>query len=130
MPSSQVKRSYVCAHCLHQPFSRVLSQATIRHGSTGYTRSFSSSSQTNRREEERSDRHEEKVEIGAMSQRLQDMSENNLQEGGRSARKVLEEAGFSEELRKKLEARVQESKFRSDNAAAFAQLNLPVSTRN
>ena len=82
------------------------------------------------RAEERSNAHEQKVEIGAMSQRLQDMSENNLQEGGRSAQKALEEAGFSEELREKLGARVQESKFRSDNAAAFAQLNLPVSTRS
>lgn len=61
-----------------------------------------------------------------MSGRLAQMTDEMLEQGNRSAKKVIKEGGFSEELKKKLEARLQESSFRSENAAAFAQVNLPV----
>ncbi|KXS97919.1 hypothetical protein AC578_4378 [Pseudocercospora eumusae] len=64
---------------------------------------------------------------GAMSQRLEQMSEESLETGGRAARKAVEEAGFSEELKSRLEKRLADSSFRSDNAAAFAQANMPQS---
>lgn len=63
---------------------------------------------------------------GAMSRRLADMTDETLESGGRTARKAVEEAGFSEELKKRLEARIQDSEFRSENPAAFAQVNMPV----
>ena len=62
-----------------------------------------------------------------MTERLAQMTEESIGQGGRSARKAVEAAGFSEELKKKLEERLQESNFRSENAAAFAEINLPVS---
>ncbi len=54
------------------------------------------------------------------------MTDEMIEEDSRRAKKVIDEGGFSEELKKKLEARLQESSFRSENAAAFAQANLPV----
>ena len=72
---------------------------------------------------------EEEAELGAMSRRLEEMTERTVKESGRSARKHVEEAGFSEELRKKLEARIAESTFKNENAAALAQVNLLVSFR-
>ena len=61
-----------------------------------------------------------------MSERLMQMTEEIIDGDGRSMKKAFEEGGFSEDLKKKLESRLQESSFRSENAAAFAQANLPV----
>ncbi|KAL9124381.1 MAG: hypothetical protein Q9217_006283 [Psora testacea] len=62
---------------------------------------------------------------GRMSERLSQMTDASIEQGGKSAKKAVEEAGFSKELRQKLEARIQESSFKSENAAAFAELNMP-----
>lgn len=64
---------------------------------------------------------------GRMSDRLEQMTEEMLQHGGRRAEKIVKEAGFSEELKAKLEARLMDSKFRSENPAAFAQVTMPAS---
>ena len=61
-----------------------------------------------------------------MSRRLAEMTDETIDQGGRSAQKTVEESGFSEELKRRLEARILDSKFRSDNPAAFAGLNMPV----
>ena len=61
-----------------------------------------------------------------MSERLMQMTDEMIEQDGRSMKKAFEEGGFSEDLKKKLELRLQESSFRSENAAAFAQANLPV----
>ena len=63
---------------------------------------------------------------GQMSERLSQMTHESTQQGGRSAKRAIEEAGFSEELKRRLEARIQETSFKSENAATFAELNLPV----
>ena len=65
-------------------------------------------------------------ENGRMSGRLAQITDELIEQDGRGAKKAIEEGGFSEELKKKLEARLQESSFRSKNAAAFAQTSLPV----
>ncbi|KAL9101695.1 MAG: hypothetical protein Q9163_003081 [Psora crenata] len=62
-----------------------------------------------------------------MSERLAQIRDEVIEQGGRSARKAVEEAGFSEELRRRLEARVQDSAFKSENAAAFAEASMPSS---
>ncbi|PGG99519.1 hypothetical protein GX51_06259 [Blastomyces parvus] len=67
------------------------------------------------------------AEEGAMSRRLSSMADESMLEGGRSSRKNMQEAGFSEELKKKLEERIAESAFRSENAAAFSLVNMPAS---
>ncbi|THV51018.1 hypothetical protein BGAL_0126g00070 [Botrytis galanthina] len=60
-------------------------------------------------------------ELGAMSRRLLEATEDALLEGGRAGRKAVEEAGFSEELKARLLERVEASKFKSENVSAFTE---------
>lgn len=69
---------------------------------------------------------EERGETGAMSRRLADMMDENIEQGGRGAEKIVEDSGFSIELKRRLEAKILDSKFKSENSAAFAQLDMPV----
>ncbi|KAL8917105.1 MAG: hypothetical protein Q9208_008144 [Pyrenodesmia sp. 3 TL-2023] len=64
---------------------------------------------------------------GAMSRRLSEMTEQSLEHGGRPTQKVIHEAGFSKELKRQLEAKIADSNFRTENPAAFAQLDMPSS---
>lgn len=63
-------------------------------------------------------------EVGAMTRRLQDLSEESLASSGRRARKAVEEAGFNEELKEQLLNRLADANFRAENPAAFAQAGL------
>lgn len=65
-------------------------------------------------------------EEGRMSSRLSQMTDESLGHGVPGAAKAIEEAGFPEELKRQLEERIKESTFRSENPAAFAQINMPV----
>ncbi|TGO12121.1 hypothetical protein BTUL_0094g00330 [Botrytis tulipae] len=60
-------------------------------------------------------------ELGAMSRRLLEATEDALLEGGRAGRKAVEEAGFSEELKARLLERVEASTFKSENVSAFTE---------
>ena len=65
-------------------------------------------------------------EPGGMSRRLAQMTNESIQQGGHGAKKAIEEGGFSEELKRRLESRLLDSSFKSENPAAFAQFNMPV----
>ena len=54
------------------------------------------------------------------------MTEESLEQTSRNIEKAIEEGGFSEELKRELEQRFKDSAFRNENAAAFAQINMPV----
>ncbi|KAG5979889.1 hypothetical protein E4U55_004647 [Claviceps digitariae] len=54
---------------------------------------------------------EEGAELGPMSRRLEEATEETLLSGGVSGRRAIQEAGFSEELRKKLFDKVAASRF-------------------
>ena len=69
----------------------------------------------------------DKLTEGAMSRRLEEMTEQTVEGGGRRAHKYVEEAGFSEELKRRLEARIADSNFKNANPAAFAQVDMPSS---
>ena len=56
---------------------------------------------------------------------LEQMSEEALETGGRSAQNAVEEAGFDENLRKELEERILGANFRNKYAQAISQANLP-----
>lgn len=56
-----------------------------------------------------------------MSSRLAQMIDES------HAQKAIEEAGFSQELIQQLEERIKDSTFKSENPAAFAQSDMPVS---
>lgn len=61
-----------------------------------------------------------------MARRLSQMTEDALLEGGRSARRNIEHAGFSDDLKKELEERVKAASFKSEHAAAHSILDMPV----
>ena len=65
-------------------------------------------------------------EPGGMSRRLAQMTDESIEQGGRSAKKAIQDGGFSEGLKRRLEERIQESSFKSENPTAFAQVNMPV----
>ncbi|MCJ1401523.1 hypothetical protein MMC11_004737 [Xylographa trunciseda] len=104
---------------------------TLRHGSRKFSRTSTANDKSSSTESAAQDANtqlqETKQEQGAMSRRLEDMTEQTVEEGGRRAQKYVEEAGFSEELKRKLEARIADSNFKSANPAAFAQIDMPSS---
>lgn len=73
-----------------------------------------------------SDKSKSQHEEGAMSRRLSEMTEQSLHDAGRQAGKLVQEAGFSEELIKKLEERIESANFKKDYASAFAQADITV----
>lgn len=61
-----------------------------------------------------------------MGRRLAQMTEDAMLEGGRSARRNIEQAGFSEELKNELAERIAATSFRSEYAAAHSIVEMPV----
>ena len=61
-----------------------------------------------------------------MSRRLSEMAEETMDTGSRSDRKLVEDAGFSEELKRKLEDRIVQTAFQAENQQAFSEVNMPV----
>ncbi|KAI0427022.1 hypothetical protein F5Y09DRAFT_45490 [Xylaria sp. FL1042] len=66
-------------------------------------------------------------ELGPMSRRLEEATEDALLTGGSAGRRAVEDAGFSEELKERLLAKVQDAQFRSQHAAAFSEAEMPTS---
>ena len=86
-----------------------------------------SPSSTVKTEDKDSENGSEKEEKDSpMGRRLAQMTEDAMLEGGRSARRNLEQAGFSEELKNKLAERVAAASFRSQYAAAHSIVEMPV----
>lgn len=67
---------------------------------------------------------------GAMTRKLEQMSEEALTTAGRSARKAVEESqssGFSEDLKRELEDKIAAADFRGQHAGAISQSSMPAS---
>ncbi|OAL25814.1 hypothetical protein AYO20_10369 [Fonsecaea nubica] len=62
---------------------------------------------------------------GAMSRRLAEMAEETMDTGSKSDRKLMHEAGFSEELKKQLEERIAQTSGAAQNQQAASQINMP-----
>ena len=126
--------SNICAHSLYKQF-RLFSPSLKRYDAS---RTYSSPSAlphqacqpSTFQDEVEAQIAEEDVETAeeqrAMSRRLAEMTDEVIAQGGRSAQKAVEESGFSETLKAQLEQRILDSKFKSDNPAAFSQINMPV----
>ncbi|KAL5339065.1 hypothetical protein BJX70DRAFT_177565 [Aspergillus crustosus] len=93
---------------------------------SAFTHRQDAASKTNEAPEPASTQNESPEE-GAMTRRLSEMTEQAILEGGRSTRKNLAHAGFSEELKKELEERVAEAAFKSEHSAAHSIVNMPES---
>ncbi|KAL9616194.1 MAG: hypothetical protein Q9160_008905 [Pyrenula sp. 1 TL-2023] len=55
------------------------------------------------------------------------MTDETIESGNRSARKAVEEAGFSDELKRQLEERLSGASPRSQNQQAFSEVDMPSS---
>ncbi|CAK3879883.1 Hypothetical predicted protein [Lecanosticta acicola] len=115
-----------CARCLracNRPTQRLQSSfRTARHASNRSSQPATGGDGDGEPPEPERDN-----EQGAMTRRLQEMSEDSLETGGWRTLKAVEEAGFSEELKDKLEKKIADASFKSEHASAFAQANIPAS---
>ncbi|KAL2821352.1 hypothetical protein BDW59DRAFT_150164 [Aspergillus cavernicola] len=116
------------------PRSLKLNALLARYPLTQNPRRFSSqsrwqdaASETKERNNKPIETQDEPEEGGAMTRRLSEMTEQAILEGGRSTRKNLEHAGFSEELKKELEERIAAAAFKSEHAAAHSIVDMPES---
>lgn len=121
-----VKQSYpfICARYLR-------ARSTTAPAKPAYTVRYASDSASPSRKDSNDEQPQaqprQEAEPGAMSRRLSAMSEESIETGGRSAAKAVEEAGFSEDLRRQLEEKIANANFRDENPQAFAQANIPAS---
>lgn len=124
--------SYICVRCLCRQSFLSFRSRNNDISSRSYAHSTDLPHETSKDNEDPKSTFEAngqgRVE-GRMSERLKQMTDEMIERDGRGTKRAIEEGGFSEELKKKLEARLQESSFRSENAAAFAQANLPVCSK-
>ncbi|KAJ5315100.1 hypothetical protein N7476_005407 [Penicillium atrosanguineum] len=90
-------------------------------------RQNANSTNTKTDEDGESDKKQEEEEKGAMARRLSQMTEDAMLEGGRSAQRNMEAAGFSEDLKKQLEERVKAAAFKSEYAVEHSILDMPAS---
>ncbi|KAF1991990.1 hypothetical protein K402DRAFT_388556 [Aulographum hederae CBS 113979] len=123
MPIATSASQYVCARCLRartttllRPHTRVFSSSPPERADT-----------VSKNKDGPSPEQSHGKEKGAMSQRLEQMSEEGLESGGRSARNAVQEAGFDEDLRKRLEEKIAGANFRNEYASAIARAELPES---
>lgn len=122
MRLSAQRTPYICSRCLRERRSALSSRP--KSWSLNVRHLFAGSPQRDSDHAAKKDEREEK-ELGAMSRRLSEMSEGSLETGGRSARKAVEEAGFDEDLKRRLEERIANASFRNEFASAIAQAELP-----
>jgi hypothetical protein len=54
------------------------------------------------------------------------MTEETMVTGSKSDRKMMQDVGFSEDLKKQLEQRIAQSTFQAENQQAISISNLPV----
>ena len=119
---------YVCARCarglrlIHAPSTR-----NPRQWRTYSTQSDKLAKSDGNSKKETDDVPGNTPESGPMARRLEEATEEALLTGGRAGRRAVEDAGFSDELKERLLAKVKDAEFRSEHAAAFAQAGMPIS---
>ncbi|KAK6081488.1 hypothetical protein SCUP234_04693 [Seiridium cupressi] len=128
------KSAFICSSCTVSMLRRTRLEAPRRRLNL-HVRQTSSSSipstsdkpdQSNRSDDVRT-KPNSTAEPGPMARRLEEATEEALFTGGRAGRRAVEDAGFSEELKERLLAKVQDAQFRSEHASAFAEAGLPAS---
>lgn len=119
-------------YSLPTQFRSVSSTCTFRAPIAPASRRFSAACHLNQtspssttKTEDKDDSKEEEKD-SPMGRRLAQMTEDAMLEGGRSARRNIEQAGFSEELKNELAERIAATSFRSEYAAAHSIVEMPV----
>ena len=118
---------YVCARCARSLRIIRAPSSTRRQWRKYSTKSDKSAKNVDDSKEKTGDELNNTTEPGPMFRRLEEATEDALITGGRAGRRALEDAGFSDELKERLLAKVKDAEFRSEHAAAFAQAGMPTS---
>ncbi|KAJ4307821.1 hypothetical protein N0V94_009602, partial [Neodidymelliopsis sp. IMI 364377] len=122
MTASLATRHYTCARCLctNRPRNRLVS---VQLAASGSKRRFADAATQRQDESEKQEKSEgrqasvkEDEDEGAFARRMRSMSEEALESGGHSARKAVEEAGFSAELKAQLEQRIAAASLQTSEA--------------
>ncbi|KAI2625524.1 hypothetical protein GGS21DRAFT_531236 [Xylaria nigripes] len=121
--ASTIVRPYVCARCASaflnaQPAIRPPSKSYVTKPGDRKTAVFT---------ECKNEPNDDVDSPGPMARRLEEATEEVLLTGGKAGRRAIQEAGFSEELKEKLLARVKDAQFQSEHATAFAEAGMPAS---
>ncbi|KAJ4991906.1 hypothetical protein SVAN01_02501 [Stagonosporopsis vannaccii] len=126
MTASLAIRPYTCARCLRakRPRNRLIAGQLA----PGRKRTFADAAAQRDDHGDQQEQEEEQKRVvkgeedeGAFTRRMRSMSEEALESGGHGARKAVEEAGFSAELKAQLEQRIAAASLQSP------EVNLPAS---
>jgi hypothetical protein len=123
----RIASAWICSKCLRAYSPRALgSQESIAPRTLSSRSPLSAGEATAPKDEEEDVTPNEGQAEGAMSRRLSEMAEEKIDTGSKSDRKLMEDAGFSEELKRKLEERIAQTTFQAENQQAFSEVNMPV----
>jgi hypothetical protein len=119
--------TWICSNCLRAYGPPILrsQKSIVRRAFSNYSSLSAGQSSVPKNEDEAVTRDVQQ-ERGAMSRRLSEMAEETMDTGSKSDRKMVKDAGFSEELKKKLEERMAQTAFQAQNQQAFSEANMPV----
>ncbi|KAI9889655.1 MAG: hypothetical protein M1814_005056 [Vezdaea aestivalis] len=95
-----------------------------RHSSAAPARSWESN-QDGGAPKDNQQKQPGEVAKGQMSQTLETLTSQAIADAGPRAAQAVEESGFSAELKAKLEERIVQATFKSDNAQALSQTGIP-----
>lgn len=130
MMSGKAIIPYICSRCA-VALLRQKARCSIGAYSRNRWNRHSSSAADAQKPDDNGSKHVQKdadstpPEPGAMSRRLEEATEDALLTGGRAGRRAVEDAGFSDELKERLFARVKDAQFRSEYASASAEAEMP-----
>ena len=119
----QGTRGRICNTCLKAKRPRLQPYLASSHGARTIYRSSPLWNEQNTRDQNGDASTKEE---GAMSRRLSEMTQEMIRSEGKRGRKAMEDAGFSEELRKQLEDKIAKTAFRAENQQAFSVAEAPV----
>lgn len=119
----RVVSPWICSSCRA---SQAQSLATTQRTLVGGKRHFRSATPLRVGQAKEQKDEEREKEQGAMSRRLSEMAEETMDTGSKSDRKMMQDVGFSEDLKKQLEERIAQSAFQAENQQAISVANLPV----
>ena len=126
-----VARTWTCARCLRLFSPKLAARPTppsaVRQEFHNLAANRAGQA-AGRKEEEEDEAPDE--EQGAMSRRLSEMAEETMDTGSKSDRKLIEQAGFSEDLKRQLEERITQTAFRAQHQQAFSESEMPVSSKS
>ncbi|CAG8892941.1 unnamed protein product [Penicillium egyptiacum] len=106
-------------------FRAPIAPTSRRFSAACHLNQTSSSSTAKTEDKDGEDSSRKKDKDSPMGRRLAQMTEDAMLEGGRSARRNIEQAGFSEELKNELAERIAATSFRSEYAAAHSIVEMP-----